>query len=174
MACGPFSKLLRGGEGQSSPSATSRWIGLLPSVAADVRALLDDVIALEGHRELTQLLLDLKADPNAQNGTGTTALHMANAYDYYWVGKMLVAGGANPEYVNKCTLVHLPDMRLWTVMCVGAWVRGYAPSVCDCSLCNRDLSLNMCIRRGCILNILTLPWLRKVSRTTTATVPRPG
>ena len=33
-------------------------------------------------------------------GTGTTALHMANAYDYYWVGKMLVAGGANPELKN--------------------------------------------------------------------------
>ena len=38
---------------------------------------------------------------NAQNGTGTTALHMAKAYCYDDIAQMLIAGGADGQIKNN-------------------------------------------------------------------------
>ena len=48
--------------------------------------------AQNGHRHIVEVLLarkDLACDVNRQNGGGQTALHMAVAYDYFWISKML-------------------------------------------------------------------------------------
>ena len=38
---------------------------------------------------------------NAQNGTGTTALHMAKAYAYDEIAQMLLAAGADGNITNN-------------------------------------------------------------------------
>jgi len=59
------------------------------------------IAAQNDHRPLVELLLKLKVDVNSQNGTGQTALHMSQAYDYYWTAKILTASGANPGIENN-------------------------------------------------------------------------
>ena len=54
-----------------------------------------------GHRDLAMHLVELGVNTNAQNGTGTTALHMAKAYDYFWCARLLLAAGADPTLENN-------------------------------------------------------------------------
>jgi len=58
------------------------------------------ISAQNGHEELTEILIAGKADINAKNRCGQTALHMAMSYDYYNVVKMLVNAGANEQITN--------------------------------------------------------------------------
>ena len=58
------------------------------------------ISAQNGHEELTEILIAGKADINAKNRCGQTALHMAMSYDYYNVVKMLVNAGANEQIIN--------------------------------------------------------------------------
>lgn len=57
--------------------------------------------AQNGHLDIVKLLIERKVNVNAQNNTGTTALHMAKEYDYFWTCKALIAAGADPELENK-------------------------------------------------------------------------
>jgi len=58
------------------------------------------ISAQNGHEELTEILIAGKADINAKNRCGQTALHMAMSYDYYTVVKMLVNAGADEQIIN--------------------------------------------------------------------------
>jgi len=58
------------------------------------------IAAQNGHSELVQKLIGSKADVNAQNGKGQTALHMTVEYDFYFVSKFLLANGADKELEN--------------------------------------------------------------------------
>lgn len=54
-----------------------------------------------GHGNIVQLLIKLKADVNAQNQKGNTALHMALSYDYYDCCMMLIQAGADVNIKNS-------------------------------------------------------------------------
>lgn len=56
--------------------------------------------AQNGHVDIVQKLIDLRADVNAQNGQGNTPLHMTIAYDLYFTSKVLLESGANGNIVN--------------------------------------------------------------------------
>jgi len=58
------------------------------------------IAAQNGHAGLVQKLIGSKADVNAQNGKGQTALHMTVEYDFYFVSKFLLANGADKELEN--------------------------------------------------------------------------
>lgn len=59
------------------------------------------IAAQNGHEVIVRLLITNKADINAQNNGGQTALHMCVEYDYYWVAKTLVDAGADQDIVNN-------------------------------------------------------------------------
>lgn len=59
------------------------------------------ISAQNGHLDGLKLLLNYKADVNAQNGKGNTPLHMALSYDYYDCVKLLLAHGANENVLNN-------------------------------------------------------------------------
>jgi len=59
------------------------------------------IAAQNGHRNLVQMLIKNKANVNAQNGTGTTALAMALQYDYWYSAKMLIDAGADVSIKNN-------------------------------------------------------------------------
>ena len=48
------------------------------------------IASQNGHYAIVKQLIDLGVDLNAQNNSGNTALHMARAYDYFWVSRYLV------------------------------------------------------------------------------------
>merc|ERR1719171_3164494 len=54
-----------------------------------------------GHRGLSEMLTTDGVDLNAQNGKGQTALHMARAYDFYWLAKFLIENGASRDIKNN-------------------------------------------------------------------------
>ena len=54
-----------------------------------------------GHVDLVKHLIEMPVDVNLQNGTGTTALHMAKAYDYFWCARLLLNSGADPAIKNN-------------------------------------------------------------------------
>lgn len=54
-----------------------------------------------GHEELTQLLIDCKANVDSQNAKGQTPLHMAMSYDYWNVVRMLLDAGASKDLKNE-------------------------------------------------------------------------
>lgn len=58
------------------------------------------ISAQNGHEEVTEILIAGKADLNARNGKGQTALHMAMSYDYYNVVKMLINAGCDENIEN--------------------------------------------------------------------------
>jgi len=58
------------------------------------------IAAQNGHEVTTRMLLDAGADCNVKNCTGQTPLHMAMAYDYAEVVKMLRAAGAQDTIRN--------------------------------------------------------------------------
>lgn len=58
------------------------------------------ISAQNGHEEVTEILISGKADLNAKNGRGQTALHMAMSYDYYSVVKMLINAGCDENIIN--------------------------------------------------------------------------
>jgi len=59
------------------------------------------IAAQNGHVELVGQLLKIGVLFDAPNGTGTTALHMAKAYDYFWCARLILAAGANPDLLNE-------------------------------------------------------------------------
>lgn len=58
------------------------------------------ISAQNGHEEVTEILIAGKADLNAKNGKGQTALHMAMSYDYYPVVKMLINADCDENIMN--------------------------------------------------------------------------
>jgi ankyrin repeat protein len=58
------------------------------------------IAAQNGHSELVELLLRKKADINAKNLKGNTALHMSIGYDYYETSQILIRAGADQEMLN--------------------------------------------------------------------------
>ena len=58
------------------------------------------IAAQNGHVDLVRQLLSIGVLVDAPNGTGTTALHMAKAYDYFWCARFILAAGANPDVLN--------------------------------------------------------------------------
>lgn len=58
------------------------------------------ISAQNGHLDGLELLIKYKADVNAQNGKGNTALHMAICYDYLDCAKLLIANGAREDLQN--------------------------------------------------------------------------
>ena len=59
------------------------------------------IASQNGHRDLVKQLIEIGVNVNAQNGTGTTALHMAKAYDYFWSARLILASGADPTLKNN-------------------------------------------------------------------------
>ena len=59
------------------------------------------IAAQNGHVDLVGNLLKIGVSMDAPNGTGTTALHMAKAYDYFWCARLIVAAGADLEIKNQ-------------------------------------------------------------------------
>eukprot|EP00746_Dinoflagellata_sp_MGD_P008040 gnl/MRDRNA2_/MRDRNA2_116027_c0_seq1.p1 gnl/MRDRNA2_/MRDRNA2_116027_c0~~gnl/MRDRNA2_/MRDRNA2_116027_c0_seq1.p1 ORF type:complete len:246 (+),score=60.97 gnl/MRDRNA2_/MRDRNA2_116027_c0_seq1:96-833(+) len=59
------------------------------------------IAAQNGHLEIVQWLITKNCNVDAQNSTGATALHMAVAYDSYFVVEALLAGNANPTIKNE-------------------------------------------------------------------------
>lgn len=59
------------------------------------------IAAQNGHLEIVKWLVEKKCDVDAQNGTGATALHMAVAYDSYYVVQALLAGNADKTLKNS-------------------------------------------------------------------------
>jgi hypothetical protein len=59
------------------------------------------IASQNGHRDLVRQLIEIGVNVDAQNGTGTTALHMSKAYDYFWSARLILAGGADPLLKNN-------------------------------------------------------------------------
>jgi len=59
------------------------------------------IAAQNGHYDLMVELLDFGADHSVANGTGQTPLHMAYSYGYFWVARLLVERGADPQAENS-------------------------------------------------------------------------
>jgi ankyrin repeat protein len=59
------------------------------------------IAAQNGHRTLCALMVSKGAKVNAQNGTGTTPLHMALEYDYWFIAKHLMENGADTSIENQ-------------------------------------------------------------------------
>ncbi|MDR1123856.1 MAG: ankyrin repeat domain-containing protein [Elusimicrobiota bacterium] len=55
------------------------------------------IAAAENHKDVVDLLLANKANPNAQNAFGRTALHFAVRYGYIPIIKSLLTANANPN-----------------------------------------------------------------------------
>eukprot|EP00429_Kryptoperidinium_foliaceum_P083903 CAMPEP_0176212700 /NCGR_PEP_ID=MMETSP0121_2-20121125/15285_1 /TAXON_ID=160619 /ORGANISM="Kryptoperidinium foliaceum, Strain CCMP 1326" /LENGTH=338 /DNA_ID=CAMNT_0017551753 /DNA_START=72 /DNA_END=1087 /DNA_ORIENTATION=+ len=58
------------------------------------------IAAQNGHQSLVTWLLGEKADVNAQNLKGQTALHMSVEYDFYFQTLVLLEAGADKELTN--------------------------------------------------------------------------
>jgi len=58
------------------------------------------VSSQNGHIDLTKWLLQVRADVNAQNGKGQTALHMSIEYDFYFQSLLLLEHGADASMAN--------------------------------------------------------------------------
>lgn len=59
------------------------------------------IAAQNNHADLTRYILEQRADVDAQNGKGQTALHMTAEYDMYFLTKMLLDDfGASREIAN--------------------------------------------------------------------------
>lgn len=59
------------------------------------------IAAQNGHLELVHFLIKRKANLNAQNHKGNTALHMSIGYDYYETSLALIQAGADLNIVNE-------------------------------------------------------------------------
>lgn len=59
------------------------------------------IASQNGHLDIVNKLMAAGAPLNAQNGKGQTALHMSVEYDFYFVSKALVDGGADPNLTNE-------------------------------------------------------------------------
>merc|ERR1719498_492368 len=59
------------------------------------------IAAQNGHLEIVKWLIGKKCNVDAQNSTGATALHMAVAYDSYFVVEALLAGHADSTIKNQ-------------------------------------------------------------------------
>jgi ankyrin repeat protein len=59
------------------------------------------IAAQNGHLQIVQWLITKKCNVDAQNSKGATALHMAVAYDMYFVVEALLAGKADPTIKNE-------------------------------------------------------------------------
>jgi len=98
--------------------STVRWNKPIPELEAvlkEVNVTLADAVAApdpkngnyavhvsaqNGHMDLTQYLIENKADVNAQNGKGQTPLHMSVEYDFYFQTVMLLEHGADGTRKN--------------------------------------------------------------------------
>jgi len=58
------------------------------------------VAAQNGHMQLSEFIVGSKAEINARNKKGQTALHMSIEYDFYFQSKMLMSSGADPKIEN--------------------------------------------------------------------------
>lgn len=58
------------------------------------------IAAQNGHFEIVEMLLKLKATIDGKNAKGNTALHMSIGYDYYAVSKCLIDAGADVNALN--------------------------------------------------------------------------
>ena len=67
------------------------------------------IAAQNGHRDILKILLDAKANVDAQNNNGLSPLHMSVEYDYYWTSQVRSApvarsprlqAGSTPRYRN--------------------------------------------------------------------------
>jgi len=58
------------------------------------------IAAQNGHNDIVQLLIRKKANLNAKNLKGNTAIHMAIGYDYYSAAVILIDAGADQSIVN--------------------------------------------------------------------------
>src|SRR5215475_9311245 len=81
---------------------TKTFVGVLAAagltVAADTRVA---DAAQQGNKELVRSLLKEKADVNAAQGDGMTALHWAAQKDDVETAKLLLAAGANAKAVTR-------------------------------------------------------------------------
>lgn len=59
------------------------------------------IAAQNGHMQLVKFLVQQKADVNARNSNGQTALHMSVEYDFYFQSVMLIENGADPALTNN-------------------------------------------------------------------------
>lgn len=59
------------------------------------------IASQNGHLNLVHILIRKKANLNAQNMKGNTAIHMAIGYDYYDVAMALINAGADPDLKNE-------------------------------------------------------------------------
>lgn len=105
---GQISKIhsaIRWGKSEAEMEAIVSSVGASMATAVEVEDLRNGnrclhVAAQNGHNSLVKFLIQLKADVNARNGKGQTALHMSVAYDFYFLSKQLFAAGADPTIVN--------------------------------------------------------------------------
>ncbi|MDR2934106.1 MAG: ankyrin repeat domain-containing protein [Rickettsiales bacterium] len=61
------------------------------------------IAAAEGHEEIVDILVEHKANPNAQNAFGRTALQYATRYNFYSIAESLLKAGANPNIKSNET-----------------------------------------------------------------------
>jgi len=59
------------------------------------------IAAQNGHLDLTKMLVNCKADMNAQNFKGQSALHMSVEFDMYFQSKFLIDSGASKTLKNE-------------------------------------------------------------------------
>jgi len=59
------------------------------------------IAAQNGHEDLVKWLIEEKADVNAQNFKGQTALHMTVEYDFYFISVLLLDAGADRQLKNE-------------------------------------------------------------------------
>jgi hypothetical protein len=62
-----------------------------------------NISAQNGNMDLTQFLLENRANVNAQNAKGQTALHMSVEYDFYYQTKLLLDCNADPGLKNNAS-----------------------------------------------------------------------
>mmetsp|Transcript_38602 Transcript_38602/g.72351 ORF Transcript_38602/g.72351 Transcript_38602/m.72351 type:complete len:236 (+) Transcript_38602:269-976(+) len=69
--------------------------------------------ALRGHSEICQVLLDKKADVNAEDGDGETSLMKAAAEGHVEVVKLLLKANADPDAVDRNDMSAIKKAARW-------------------------------------------------------------
>lgn len=98
------------------------------------------IASQNGHLDIVRLLIAKKANLNAQNMKGNTAIHMAVGYDYYEVSTALIDAGADPEMKNELGFIARTGLE-------GDKTLGVAALVCAKNATDVENAFRMCEER---------------------------